>query len=121
MPDPVSRLQLAQVEIDKVLGDGYARANPQVVSAVMIAASLDWAACRTTVRAWCGRKVWCSREMSVDVSFDPAHGYIGTPLAGIGGAGTVAQRAAEAGRGPARGPGPRHEAKGSEQPWSIRA
>jgi hypothetical protein len=44
MPDPVSRLQLAQVEIDKVLGDGYARANPQVVSAVMIAASLDWAA-----------------------------------------------------------------------------
>ena len=27
-----------------MLGDGYARANPQVVSAVMISASLDWAA-----------------------------------------------------------------------------
>ena len=27
-----------------MLGDGYARANPQVVSAMMIAASLDWAA-----------------------------------------------------------------------------
>ena len=44
MPDPVQRLQVAQTEIDKVLGDGYARANPQVVSAVMISASLDWAA-----------------------------------------------------------------------------
>ena len=39
MPDPVSRLQVAQAEIDRVLGDGYARANPQVVSAVMISAS----------------------------------------------------------------------------------
>ena len=54
MPDPVSRLQLAQVEIDKVLGDGYARANPQVVSAVMIAASLDWAA-MTIAAALVGR------------------------------------------------------------------
>ena len=49
MPDPVCRLQVAQAEIDRVLGDGYARANPEVVSAVMISAvmisaSLDWAA-----------------------------------------------------------------------------
>ena len=44
MPDPVSRLQLAQQEIDNTFGGNYARANPQVVSAVMISASLDWAA-----------------------------------------------------------------------------
>ena len=76
MPDPVSRLQVAQAEIDRMLGDGYARANPQVVSAVMIFASLDWAAMtiagalvaeevsvpRNKGRAWSGRKVWCGRE-----------------------------------------------------------
>ena len=44
MSDPVSRLQFAQQEIDKVLGDGYAAKHPEVVSAVMISASLDWAA-----------------------------------------------------------------------------
>ena len=42
MPDPVSRLQLAQAEIDKTFGSNYAREHPEVVSAVMIAASLDW-------------------------------------------------------------------------------
>jgi hypothetical protein len=39
-----SRLQLAQAEIDEVLGDGYAARHPEVVSAVMISAALDWAA-----------------------------------------------------------------------------
>ena len=37
-------MQLARQEIDKTFGPGYAHANPQVVSAVMISASLDWAA-----------------------------------------------------------------------------
>ena len=44
MPDPVSRLQLAQAEIDKTFGSNYAREHPEVVSAVMISAALDWAA-----------------------------------------------------------------------------
>jgi hypothetical protein len=59
-----------------VLGDGYARANPQVVSAMMIAASLDWAAMTIAAAlvaeeetvphkgpAWCGRKLWCGHEV----------------------------------------------------------
>jgi hypothetical protein len=39
-----SRLELARDEVDRVFGDGYAQAHPEVVSAVMISASLDWAA-----------------------------------------------------------------------------
>jgi hypothetical protein len=41
---PVSRLQLAEQEIDRTFGDGYAAANPQLVAAVMAAASSDYAA-----------------------------------------------------------------------------
>jgi hypothetical protein len=44
MTDPVSRLQLAQQEIDRVFGAGYAAANPGVVAAVMASASSDFAA-----------------------------------------------------------------------------
>jgi hypothetical protein len=45
MPDdPISRLQFARDEVDRVFGPGYAAAHPEVVSAVMISASLDFAA-----------------------------------------------------------------------------
>ena len=40
--DPVSRLQLADKEIDRTFGDGYAAAHPDVICAVMNAASSDW-------------------------------------------------------------------------------
>jgi hypothetical protein len=49
MSDPISRLEFARDEIDRVFGPGYAAAHPDVVSAVMISASLDWAA--TTIAA----------------------------------------------------------------------
>jgi hypothetical protein len=39
--DPVSRLQFARQEIDRVFGDGYAAAHPDVVSAVMLTAATD--------------------------------------------------------------------------------
>ena len=48
MTDPISRLQLAQAEVDKVFGQDFAAKHPEVVSAVMISASLDW--------AWFGRQ-----------------------------------------------------------------
>jgi hypothetical protein len=41
MADPVSRLQLAQQEIDRTFGPDYARENPQVLVAVLNAASSD--------------------------------------------------------------------------------
>jgi hypothetical protein len=37
-----SRLELARDEVDRVFGEGYAVAPPDVVAAVMISASLDW-------------------------------------------------------------------------------
>jgi hypothetical protein len=43
MPDPISRLQLAQQEIDRVLGGGYAREHPDVVAVVVQSASSDYA------------------------------------------------------------------------------
>jgi hypothetical protein len=42
--DPISRLELARTEIDRVLGAGYAAENPNLVIAVMNAASSDYAA-----------------------------------------------------------------------------
>jgi hypothetical protein len=48
MSDPISRLEFAQSEVDRVFGTGYASAHPDVVSAVMISASLDWAAERVS-------------------------------------------------------------------------
>ena len=44
MSDPVSRLRLARDELDATFGSNFAREHPEVVSAVMISASLDWAA-----------------------------------------------------------------------------
>jgi len=44
MPDPISRLELAKTEIDKTFGDGFAAAHPEVLIAVVNAASSDWAA-----------------------------------------------------------------------------
>jgi hypothetical protein len=35
MVDPISRLQLAQQEIDKVFGGGHAAAHPELVAAVL--------------------------------------------------------------------------------------
>jgi hypothetical protein len=44
MSDPISRLEVVRREIDRVFGDGHASANPQLVAAVLAAASSDWAA-----------------------------------------------------------------------------
>lgn len=46
MPDPISRLAFARDEIDRVFGDGYAASHPDVVSAVMLSASMDYMALR---------------------------------------------------------------------------
>jgi hypothetical protein len=40
----VSRVQFAVSEIDHVLGAGFAQANPALVAAVMVSASMDYAA-----------------------------------------------------------------------------
>jgi hypothetical protein len=42
--DPISRLQTVRDEIDRTFGEGYAVGHPDVVCAVMSAASSDWAA-----------------------------------------------------------------------------
>ena len=74
-----------------MLGDGYARAKPQVVSAVMISASLDWAAMTIAaalvaeeeaaphngsgiVRATTVMRPLSGRLL-VGVTFDPSRGY----------------------------------------------
>jgi hypothetical protein len=44
-----SRLELARDEVDRVFGEGYAAAHPQMVLAVMNVAATDWAA-RSIVR-----------------------------------------------------------------------
>ena len=44
MPDPITRLEFARDEIDRVLGAGYAAAHPEIVSAVMLTAATDFAA-----------------------------------------------------------------------------
>ena len=40
----VSRVQFAVSEIDRVLGAGFAQANPALVAAVMVSVSMDYAA-----------------------------------------------------------------------------
>ena len=50
MPDPISRLQMAQTEIDKTFGSNYAREHPEVVSAVMIAATVNRFTSGTQIR-----------------------------------------------------------------------
>ena len=37
-------MQLARDELDRVFGENYAAKHPELVSAVMISAALDWAA-----------------------------------------------------------------------------
>jgi hypothetical protein len=49
MSDPISRLQLAQQEIDRVLGTGYAQEHPELVAVVVQSASSDWAAARLAI------------------------------------------------------------------------
>lgn len=44
MPDPISRLQFARNEVDRVFGAGYAAAHPEVVASVMTSAAIDYAA-----------------------------------------------------------------------------
>jgi len=44
MPDPISRLQFARDEIDRVYGVGYAAAHAELVAAVMASAASDYAA-----------------------------------------------------------------------------
>jgi hypothetical protein len=41
MPDPISRLEFARHEVDRVFGEGYAGAPPDVVAVVTISASMD--------------------------------------------------------------------------------
>ena len=49
MPEPPSRLQLARDEINKTFGPNFAEQHPELVIAVMNAASSDWAAVRLGV------------------------------------------------------------------------
>jgi hypothetical protein len=42
--DPISRLQFARDEIDRVFGAGYAAAHPEVLVVVMQSAASDFAA-----------------------------------------------------------------------------
>jgi hypothetical protein len=44
MADPVSRLQLAQQEIDRCFGSGFARDHPELVAVVVSTAASDFAA-----------------------------------------------------------------------------
>jgi hypothetical protein len=53
MPEPLSRLQLARDEINKTFGPDFAEQHPELVIAVMNAASSDWAACANTVGPGC--------------------------------------------------------------------
>ena len=47
--DPISRLEFARAEVDRIFGDGYAAAHSDLVAAVMMSASSDWAAQRIAV------------------------------------------------------------------------
>ena len=49
MSDPISRLEVVRREIDRVFGDGYAAAHPELVAVVMQTAASDWAASRLAV------------------------------------------------------------------------
>jgi type IV pilus biogenesis protein CpaD/CtpE len=49
MADPISRLELAQREIDRVFGVGYAAAHPDVLVVTVQTAASDWAAARLAV------------------------------------------------------------------------
>jgi hypothetical protein len=44
MANPVSRLMLARIEVDRVFGDGFAMTNPSLVAAVVASAASDHAA-----------------------------------------------------------------------------
>jgi hypothetical protein len=44
MPDPIARLEFARDEVDRVFGAGFADAHADLVAAVMLSASLDFAA-----------------------------------------------------------------------------
>ena len=46
MSDPISKLEVCRREIDRVFGDGYAAAHPDVVTAVVQSAASDGAAAR---------------------------------------------------------------------------
>ena len=41
MSDPISRLEVVRREIDRVFGDGYAAAHPELVAVVMQTAASD--------------------------------------------------------------------------------
>jgi hypothetical protein len=44
MPDdnPITRLEFAQSEIDRVFGRGFSRDHPELTAAVMLSASVDF-------------------------------------------------------------------------------
>jgi hypothetical protein len=46
--DPISRVDLARREIDRILGDGYASAHPDVLAAVITSATADFATIHIT-------------------------------------------------------------------------
>jgi hypothetical protein len=60
MPEPLSRLQLARDEINKTFGPDFAEQHPELVIAVMNAASSDWAACANTVGPSCFTGARCT-------------------------------------------------------------
>jgi hypothetical protein len=42
--DPITRLQFARDEVDRVFGEGYAAAHSDLVATVMLSATVDFAA-----------------------------------------------------------------------------
>jgi hypothetical protein len=59
MPDPVSRLQFTREEIDRVLGQGFSAAHPELVGIVMQSATMEAARlAAATPRPWSSPR-WC--------------------------------------------------------------
>jgi hypothetical protein len=44
MPDPISRLEVCQREVDRVFGSGHAATHPELVASVLLYSTIDQAA-----------------------------------------------------------------------------
>ena len=44
--NPLTRLEFARQEIDRIFGNGYAERHPEILAVVMQSATTDWAAAR---------------------------------------------------------------------------
>ena len=76
MPDPISRLEVCRREIDRVFGEGHAAANPQLVAAVLTAATIDQAAIRLSAAL-----EFIGRALVIEDEAPSSNGPIGRPQA----------------------------------------